>query len=148
MSEHAVNLQEKIKAFRPGGRPVEAAEDDEHQCWGCVRGNRQSFNVEFRRLAGPWPALEYPWLNNLVWCPAEARFATGVMVPSGSIILHYSTGHDLAVVGRNLRAPYLKLLAHQVTYFAEVDQATADLAEESAVVVVRIHVVEPVEDAK
>jgi hypothetical protein len=148
MSEHAVNLQEKMKAFRPGTKPAELPEDDDHLCWGRVRGLRQSFNVEFRRLAGPWPALEYPWLNNLVWCPAATPFGAGVTIPSGSIVLHYSTGHNIAVVGRNLRMPHLKLLSHQVTYFAEADQPTADLADELAVVVTRIHIVEPADTSR
>jgi hypothetical protein len=143
MSEHAVNLQEKVKAFRPGPKPVDAPEEDEFLCWGCVRGNRQSFGVEYRRLSGTWPSLEYSWLLMPVWCPSSTAFANGLTIPSGSFIVHYSDGHRVAVAGQNLRMPYLKLLAHQVTYIAEVDQATAELADDEAVVITRIHVVEP-----
>ena len=83
--------------------PAPAAEDladSEFVCWGFVRGNRRAFNIEFRRLQGAWPALEYAWLHYVAWCPVEAPFIPEMMAPAGSLILHYTNGYRVLVRGR------------------------------------------------
>ncbi|MFL5328672.1 MAG: hypothetical protein ACJ8C4_07130 [Gemmataceae bacterium] len=123
----------------------EQPDEEELECWGYVRGQRRAFNIEFRRLRGTWPALEYAWLHCPTWCPAPTSIGEGIEVPAASIVLAYSTGHTVIISGRNLREPYHRILEHQVKYLAEADTPSADLADDEAVVVERVQIIEPKE---
>lgn len=143
MSDPALKLLEKFGTSRgPTAAKSQPVEFEERKCWGFVTGNRRAFNIELRRLVGTWPAFEYTWLPKPVWCPAETTIE-GVKIPSASIVLRYTTGDLVAIIGRNLRDCYKKLLEHQVTYFSELDEASQLLEREDSVIVTRIHVVEP-----
>jgi hypothetical protein len=124
-------------------RPGQRQEEEDFVCWGQELGNRQVFSVEFRPNKGPWPALDYSWLPNPVWCPAAVVLPSGQQIPSGSILLKYLTGHTVIVEGRNLRLVHEKILRHQVKYVAEADEATEALLQEGEVVVTRIRIEEP-----
>lgn len=148
MSEPAVRLLEKFGGPRnPSAIKPETAEVEERRCWGFVTGNRRAFNVELRRLVGTWPAFEYSWLPNPIWCPAETTIE-GIRIQSASIVLRYTTGHLVAISGRELRTPYHKLLEHQVTYFAELDEASQLLGRDDPVLVTRIQVIEPKQEGR
>ena len=109
-----------------------------------VNGRFTRINIEFRRLNGAWPALEYAWLHFVSWCPVESQFVPGVVAPAGSFMLHYTNGYRVMVCGRNLRLVHQKLLEHQVKYLAEADRAMDHVSDDSASVVTRIYVVEPI----
>jgi hypothetical protein len=127
------------------GRPAQRPEDEDFVCWGQELGNRQVFSIEFRRNQGTWPAIDYAMLPCPVWCPAETALPSGQRIPSGSILLHYLTGHTVIVEGRNLRTVHEKILRHQVKYLAEADEPTEALMPAGEVVVTKIRIEEPKE---
>lgn len=131
------------RAWPPAVASPEEAED--FACWGQETGNRQVFAVEFRRSQGTWPAFDYSMLPNPVWCPAAVTLPSGERIPSGSILLHYLTGHTVIIEGRNLRKAYEKILCHQTKYLAEADEANEALLSEGEVVVTKIRIEEPKE---
>jgi hypothetical protein len=140
-TKRGVNLAE-LYGRRGGPSPGEAAtaapllaEPDEEQvedapAFGQLRGLRaQAVMLELRLKTGDLKAIGYSYLVGVDYNPGVG------------IVIDF-TGHKVNVTGRNLLPIFNALVRHRVTYIREFD-ASADLAEESATVVLGIAVEEP-----
>lgn len=118
----------RLPATNGDGNADEAeAVEESAGCYGYLRGVRdRAVHLEYRRRRKSWPAPGYAWLVKPVYDP------------EGVITLHYASGDQVVIRGRNLLAIFHLLLRHRVTWIEEQGQDWQSKGEDGLTVVYEI----------